>query len=311
MLEDVRTGTLPGTRTTVQMPSADARETNAMNPTHTRHRVSIIRKVGWLSVASMLALALLAPGANAQTGHPDDQSWDSVSQDCTGGPNGNITPVDGMIAWVFVHSQVAGPGTLTAQFANAGQQTASSYIQGGVKYIIWTPSPDTLLSFSDNLNTEAGHDQLVLSHVCVGETTTTSSSTTTQSSTTDPSTTTESSTTESTTTKSTSSVESTTTVSTTSESSTETSTTSEASSTTTEQASSSVEATTSEVSSTTSNDQQVAGETDVPTVTLPPTDTLGGPAAPSSDSWRLFLIVGAALVASALVLTPATATRRR
>jgi hypothetical protein len=57
--------------------------------------------------------------------------------------------------------------------------------------------------------------------------------------------------------------------------------------------------------------QSVLTETGTPSVTLPPTDTLTGTAAPSADSWRMVLIAMAALLASVLVMTPARVTNRR
>jgi len=55
----------------------------------------------------------------------------------------------------------------------------------------------------------------------------------------------------------------------------------------------------------------VGGETETPTVTLPPTDTFGGPQAPSNESWRIMLVVMAGILASVLILTPSPATRRK
>ena len=55
----------------------------------------------------------------------------------------------------------------------------------------------------------------------------------------------------------------------------------------------------------------VGGETATPRITLPPTDTIGATAAPSSDAWRIMLIVLAGILASVLFLTPSRATRRR
>jgi hypothetical protein len=54
-----------------------------------------------------------------------------------------------------------------------------------------------------------------------------------------------------------------------------------------------------------------SGETATPPVTLPPTDTLGGSAAPTIDAWRVMLVVMAGILASVLVLTPNRASRRR
>ena len=57
--------------------------------------------------------------------------------------------------------------------------------------------------------------------------------------------------------------------------------------------------------------QAVLAATGRPTVTLPPTDSLGGTTGPSDGTWRLALMAMAALLASVLVLTPAKATNRR
>ncbi|HEX5148639.1 MAG TPA: hypothetical protein VFW02_06120 [Candidatus Limnocylindrales bacterium] len=57
--------------------------------------------------------------------------------------------------------------------------------------------------------------------------------------------------------------------------------------------------------------QQVLAVTGAPTVTLPPTDSLGGTTGPSDATWRLALMAMAALLASILVLTPAKVTNRR
>jgi hypothetical protein len=58
--------------------------------------------------------------------------------------------------------------------------------------------------------------------------------------------------------------------------------------------------------------QVVLAETGVPTVTLPPTDGLSGTSGMSGDGWRILLIVAAGLLATVLVLTPSrTAGRRR
>ena len=52
--------------------------------------------------------------------------------------------------------------------------------------------------------------------------------------------------------------------------------------------------------------------TATPAITLPPTDTFGsGSMAPTNDSWRILLVVMAGILASALILTPSPASRRR
>lgn len=125
------------------------------------------RSAGWIAGSLILGAALIAPAAAlAQTGNQTNVSSESGDINCTGGPNGNITVDDQHVGWLFVHTQVSGPGTLTAKFTNAGTVTASSYDQGGVKYLIITGRPDTLESFSDNLNSPDGKDVLTLSHIC-------------------------------------------------------------------------------------------------------------------------------------------------
>ncbi|HSK53544.1 MAG TPA: hypothetical protein VLA44_12360 [Clostridia bacterium] len=55
----------------------------------------------------------------------------------------------------------------------------------------------------------------------------------------------------------------------------------------------------------------VGGETATPAITLPPTDTIGGTAAPSSDATRMLLLILGGLLAGALVLTPNRSGRSR
>ena len=57
--------------------------------------------------------------------------------------------------------------------------------------------------------------------------------------------------------------------------------------------------------------QSILAVTGTPNVTAPPTDELGSPARPSNDSWRLMLVLLACVLAIALILTPAKATRRK
>lgn len=55
----------------------------------------------------------------------------------------------------------------------------------------------------------------------------------------------------------------------------------------------------------------VLGRTATPSVTLPPTDVLSGSATPVGDGWRLVLVAMAAILALALLVTPAAAVVRR
>ena len=58
-------------------------------------------------------------------------------------------------------------------------------------------------------------------------------------------------------------------------------------------------------------EDSVGGETETPANTLPPTDTFGGAATPTNESWRIMLVVMAGLLASVMILTPKRASRRR
>lgn len=113
----------------------------------------------------VVAASLAVPAAAlAQTGNQEgDIPWDAVTVSCTGGPNGDIVVPQGQAPWVFVHAGVTGPGTLTATFAKAGEVKADSYVQGNLKYLIVTAVPETLNSFSDDI--EGG--VLTLSHICI------------------------------------------------------------------------------------------------------------------------------------------------
>ena len=238
-----------------------------METAATTKRASVVRKVGWLGVASMLALALLAPSAGLV-------SANGGSVDICHGTGSNSNPY------------VAESPSVQANGATEGQLTGGHSDHVGP---VWYDGIST--SWGDiippyvyapngysfpGLNWTA-EGQAIYYNGCQPVTTTTSTS----ASTTDTS----------------SSTVSTSTVA--SSSTTAFTSTVEASSTT--------EATTS---TSTSLSQSVEGATDAPSVTLPPTDSFGGSTGPSSDSWRILLIVGAALLASVLVLNPRKASRR-
>ncbi|TAL11332.1 MAG: hypothetical protein EPO00_03495 [Chloroflexota bacterium] len=204
-----------------------------MELNHTARRVSTIRKIGWLSVASMLALAMLAPAAA-----PTLAAADKVLVCHAAGQVGTLQ---------FVTLSVP---------ANSGGFPQGHFTEGGT--------------------TEAGHEFDYLG-ACVGDTTTTTDTSTTTSS-------------------STSSTTSTTTSSTTTSSST-TQTSTTTSSTTT--------------GTTTTPSQSILAETDVPAVSLPPTDGMSGSSAPSSEGWRMLLVIAAALLASVMVMAPTRVASRR
>jgi hypothetical protein len=295
-----------------------------MNNKQTAKRVSIIRKVGWLSVASMLALALLAP-STALAGAPgaDDNLPNSGDTSNTGGvvPTMNTDAVMtcnsdnvvGNVSGSFTLSDTAGPNTFVIIYLtpNTGSDADAALTEdnqvkvdisgqsGTVNFSLDITTPFTttkggvLAVFAMDVDGTIFHSKSNSLNCTEGTTTTsTSSSSTTETSSTSTSTTETSST---------------------STSTTETSSTTETTSTTETSTTPETTTTSSTTASTTTPQQSVEGETDAPTpnVTLPPTDTLGGPAAPSNDSWRILLIAGAMLLASVLVLSPAKASRRR
>jgi hypothetical protein len=54
----------------------------------------------------------------------------------------------------------------------------------------------------------------------------------------------------------------------------------------------------------------VGGATGSPSVTLPPTNTIGESGGGTGDSWRVVLLAMAGLLAAALLLTPASVVRK-
>lgn len=228
-----------------------------MERNHTARRVSTIRKIGWLSVASMLALAMLAPtaapvlaagqdvaichGTGSQNNpyvseSPSVQANGATEGQLSGGHANHVGPI-----W-FPGIQVDW-GDIIQPYHYA----ATNYDFPGLN---WTVEGQAIFNNGCKIPTET-------------TTTTTTTSTTTDTTTTD------------------------TTTSTTTTGSTTTSTT------------------------TTTPSQSVLSDTFVPTVSLPPTDGLTGSSAPASDSWRMLLIIAAALLASVMVMAPTKVASRR
>jgi hypothetical protein len=279
---------------------------------HTTKRISLIRKVGWLSVASMLALALLAPAANAAGPGTDDNLPNSLHTSNTGG----VTPTMIKNA-VMTCDQSNVVANVSGQFTLSGTGGSGAYV---IIYLTPNTGSDADAALTEDNEVKVSIDGLSGTvnfslDITTGFTTTKGgvlavfakdSDGTVFNSKSNSLNCTEGTTTTSTTSTTTDVSSTTTDVS---------STTTEASSTTTDTTSTTEStATTSTTASTsTSFTQSVEGETDAPTpaVTLPPTDTLTGPSGPSNDSWRILLIAGAALLASVLVLSPAKASRRR
>ena len=200
--------------------------------------------------------------------------------------------------WHFVHTGTDGsdlPATLTAWFKDAGKVEVAGYSNGGgnaiVMYDVHVSPSDTLEGASDSISDEG---KLNLSHVCVDETTTTT--------TTDETTTTDVETTTDETTTTTTDVETTTT-------DVETTTT-DVETTTTDVETTTTDSTETETTDTTTTTNSTTPEGSVEELTPPSTDTLGQPASSSTVSTGLLLVL-AGVLAGVLVLTPAVARRRR
>ena len=118
-------------------------------------------------LASGLLVFMISGAALANDVNPDHVGATDATftSDCTDG-----TPDDGFTTWHFIHTGTSSadlPSELTAEFDNAGVQTADGFVNGNsiVMYNITIPSGDTLLSASDDISNDGN---LNLSHVCVG-----------------------------------------------------------------------------------------------------------------------------------------------
>lgn len=233
-----------------------------------------MRTLGWVAVASMLAVALLAPGgATAAEGNPPGVECAGYAYhfkiDTGDLENRTYTAADAPLVvtnWAGQEITISNFNGQTFSWSSTLPVGKVVWKEGSVEPSITYDPPVTSGSITDD--TQQG-----LSHVtfCGGATTTT----TTTSDTTTSDTTTSDTTTSDTTTSSTTTVSTTT-------------------------------------STSTSFTQSVGELTDPPVITNPPSDAIGGDRAMTTGSaWRLLLIGLAGLLASLLVLTPARAPRRR
>lgn len=244
------------------------------------------RLAGWLAVGGLLGAALLAPSAafatdlkEAQQGTSwDDQGFQGSAEECK-----KLDLGPGEVAWHFVlTSPTADSGHLTATFDKAGDKTvANADSPAEVLHFYVFTGHDTLL---DAETTDVDGNNLVLSHICAGEEEESESVPVE----TEP-------------------VESTPVETEPVESEPVESTPVESTPVESEPVESTpVESTTPEGS--------VEAETGTPDedVTPPSTDTLTPTNnTPSNDGWQLVLVALAALIASALILTPASRKVRR
>jgi hypothetical protein len=193
--------------------------------------------------------------------------------------------------WHFIHTKTDSgdlPSEITVEFQDAGVLHVAGHVNGNsiVMYdVTGAEAGDTLLSASDDIENEG---LLNLSHVCLPEetTTTTTEETTTDTTTTDVETTTDETTTTDTTT---------TDVVTTDTTTTDVVTT---------------DTTTTDVVTTDTTSEETTPEGSVEELTPPSTDTIGQPTSSSSVSTGLLLVL-AGILAAVLVVVPAAARNRR
>ena len=198
--------------------------------------------------------------------------------------------------WHFIHTKTDSsdlPSEITVEFKDAGVLKVAGHVNGNsiVMYdVTGAAAGDTLLSASDDINNEG---LLNLSHVCLPEETTTT--------TTDETTTTE----ETTTTDETTTTEETTTTT-----SDETTTTDETTTETTEETTTDETTTEETTTEETTTSEETTPEGSVEELTPPHTDTISQPTSSSSVSTGMLLVL-AGILSIVLVAVPAAARNRR
>ena len=297
-----------------------------------RRRATTFRRIGWLAVAAMTTLALVGPAAGpvAAAGPTDP------------GP-GNPTCTDVNSAWTLQFK--IDTGTLENRtyewdeglpvVSNWTDQAISiSGLSGGGQTFNWSstlPVSGVLVKAGNDNHAlytyippatsdtglTHGPNQQVISHVTfcgtVGTTTTTTttdSTTTTDTTTGTTTATTTATTTQATTTQATT-TQATTTQATTTQATTQATTTQATTTQATTTQATTTQATTTQATTTEGDQGGVLGATATPNATPPPTDTLPTSGTPGGDSWRLALLAIAGLLATLLLLAPATPAKAR
>lgn len=244
-----------------------------------------VRAAGWLATAGLLGAALIAPSITLATAPTDHQVTICHRTDSDANPylmeSVDIASSGHLQGGHDTEHQ--GPiwdATLKAQKIQWGD-IIPSYTYQGFSYVgqNWTDQ-----------------GQAILAAGCTIPTTTTTTTSQTTSSETAASTTAD--TTSQTTTSSADTTQT-----------TSSETTAATTANTTSQATSAD--TTSATTTTAGPNGAVLGETGVPQITPPPTDTMAQHGTPVDGSWRMLLLLAAGILGSLLVLTPATARRRR
>jgi hypothetical protein len=134
-------------------------------------KMNKFRLAGWLAVGGLLGAALIAPSAafatdlkDAQQGTSwDDQGFQGSAEECR-----KLDLGPGDVVWHFVlTSPDADSGHLTATFDKAGDVTVENADSPAavLHFYVWT-GHDTLL---DAETTDVDGNNLVLSHICAGQ----------------------------------------------------------------------------------------------------------------------------------------------
>jgi hypothetical protein len=294
-----------------------------------RRRATTFRRIGWLAVAAMTTLALVGPAAGpvAAATVPPILHEGNVT-DCPPGylSTGQITPpgtsgsADGVTVTVTYNAAKNG-----LDFVVSGGVVNIAYVKGGNAYNEYNyptgVTGDTGLLSPDNASEgPAGISHSVFCVTKTTTTTTTDSTTTTDTTTgtttaTTTATTTQATTTQATTTQATTTqattTQATTTQATTTQATTTQATTTQATTQATTTQATTTQATTTQATTTEGDQGGVLGATATPNATPPPTDTLPTSGTPGGDSWRLALLAIAGLLATLLLLAPATPAKAR
>ena len=284
-----------------------------------RRRATTFRRVGWLAVAALTTLALVGPATGP-----------ALAAGPTNPGPGNPTCTDLNPAWTLSFKIDTGAlknETYTSETASvvtnwAGQEITLSGISEAGQTFNWSSTlavsgvlvkagndNHALYTYVPPVTSDAGlthgPSQQGISHLtfcgAVGTTTTTTTTDATTGTTTTTTTTDE--TTGTTTTTTTATTATTTTATTTTQATTASTTQATTASTT--------QATTTASTTSTTTGGGVLAATATPRATPPPTDTLPTNGTPSGDTWRLALLAIAGLLATLLLLAPATPAKAR
>lgn len=244
---------------------------------NTKKRIAIARRIGWLVVGSMLALAMLGPTAGGVAAAGSATPQQVACNNASGSNNsGDVVTVTASSTGVTVHwdtTAVSGDTATVRACVRIGDAEYGSLAQDvantGSFFFAWAdfagpddatlagdPCPSDSVSFAGSVDTPVVQTQKSGSATCSAEPSATPVTTPTPTPAATPT-------------------------------------------------------PTPAATPTATPGGGVQGETATPKVTLPPTDTLSGPTSGGSDSWRLALVALAGVLAAALLLVPDPRPKRR